>query len=102
MVEVIVAIAGPAHDGPAAIVGEARADDGREHGLLQERIFVERDAVEVHAPHSLVGAHAAVELDDRAVVRKHDGEFAFEEAHPFNRRGVLFEVGPDEILGLLE
>ena len=92
----------PADDGEAAVVGEAGADDGGEHGLLQERVFVQHDAVEVHAAHPLVGRHAAVELDDRAVVGEDDGQLAFEEAHAVDGGGVLLEVGPDEVLGLLE
>ena len=92
----------PTDNRPAAIVGQRRSNDGREHRLLQEGIFVERDAVEVHAAHPLVGRHAAVELDDRAVVGEDDGQLAFEEAHALDGRGVLLQVAPDQILGLLE
>src|ERR1700728_4291512 len=97
----VVAVRRARDDRPPAIVGQARPHHGPEHGRLEERIFVERDPVEIHAAHALVSAGPAIEFD-RGAARQDRLELALEMDNPRYRLGVLFEVAPHQIFGLVE
>src|SRR4029077_13341769 len=65
------------------------------------RKFIERDAVEIHAPHALISAGAAIEFD-RSAARRDGLELALEMDNARNIFGVLLEVAPYQIFGLVE